>query len=57
MGDGSLPRYRNALAKARLLIIDDFGLAPIEPTIGYTQFYIVDPRMQAGSLIITSHLE
>ncbi|MEJ2793554.1 IS21-like element helper ATPase IstB [Iodobacter sp. LRB] len=56
MGDGSLPRYRSALAKVRLLIIDDFGLAPIEPTIGYTLLDIVDTRMQAGSLIITSQL-
>ncbi|CAM2978550.1 ATP-binding protein [Pseudomonas gessardii] len=42
------------LSKARLLILDDFGLAPVEPVVGYTLLDIVDSRMQTGSLIITS---
>lgn len=54
IGDSSLPRYRTALAKARLLILDDFGLSPVEPVVGYTLLDIVDSRMQTGSLIITS---
>ena len=54
IGDGSLPKYRTALSKAHLLILDDFGLAPVEPTVGYTLLDIVDQRMQTGSLIITS---
>lgn len=29
IGDGSLPKYRMALSKAHLLILDDFGLAPV----------------------------
>ena len=54
IGDGSLPKYRTALSKVHLLILDDFGLAPVEPTVGYTLLDIVDQRMQTGSLIITS---
>lgn len=54
IGDGSLPKYRAMLSKARLLILDDFGLAPVEPVVGYTLLDIVDSRMQTGSLIITS---
>lgn len=54
IGDGSLPKYRTMLSKARLLILDDFGLAPVEPVVGYTLLDIVDSRMQTGSLIITS---
>lgn len=54
IGDGSLPKYRAALSKVRLLILDDFGLAPVESTVGYTLLDIVDSRMQTGSLIITS---
>lgn len=54
IGDGSLPKYRTMLSKARLLILDDFGLAPVEPVVGYTLLDIVDSRMQSGSLIIIS---
>lgn len=54
IGDGSLPKYRTMLSKARLLILDDFGLAPVKPVVGYTLLDIVDSRMQTGSLIITS---
>jgi DNA replication protein DnaC len=54
IGDGSLPKYRAALSKVHLLILDDFGLAPVEPAIGYTLLDLVDQRMQTGSLIITS---
>lgn len=42
------------LSKARLLVLDDFGLAPVEPVVGYTLLDIVDNRIQTGSLIITS---
>lgn len=42
------------MSKVHLLILDDFGLAPVEPTVGYTLLDIVDQRMQTGSLIITS---
>lgn len=54
MGDGSLGKYRSALSKIRLLIIDDFGLAPVEQTVGFTLLDIVDQHSQTGSLIITS---
>lgn len=54
IGDGSLPKYRAMLSKARLLILDDFGLAPVEPVVGYTLLDIVDSRMQTGSLLIAS---
>ncbi|MHA7114885.1 ATP-binding protein [Pseudomonas promysalinigenes] len=42
------------MSKVHLLILDDFGLAPVEPTVGYTLLDIVDQRMQTASLIITS---
>lgn len=54
IGDGSLPKYRAALNKIDLLILDDFGLAPVKSAVGYTLLDIVDQRMQTGSLIITS---
>lgn len=54
LGDGSLPKYRAALSRTDLLILDDFGLAPVNRVVGCILLDIVDQRMQTGSLIITS---
>lgn len=52
--DGSLPRLRQQLCKINVLILDDLGLAPVIPVVGYTLLEIIDARSQTGSLIITS---
>ncbi len=55
-GDGTLQRYRNKLAKIDLLIIDDWALAPVTVIGRHELLELIDERMNAGSLIITSQL-
>ena len=51
-----MQRYRNKLAKIDLLIIDDWALAPVTPVGRHQLLELIDERMNAGSLIITSQL-
>jgi len=55
-GDGTLQRYRNKLTKFDLLIIDDWALAPVTAIGRHELLELIDERMNAGSLIITSQL-
>lgn len=54
MMDGSLPKLKAALIKPNLLILDDFGLGDISPSVAQVLLDVVDRRMRSGSLLITS---
>jgi len=54
--DGSLPQFYDRLAKTNLLIIDDFGLAPLNPEQGHDFLDIIDDRLERGSTVLTSQL-
>ena len=55
-GDGSLPKLRGQLAKAHLLILDDWALTPLTPNGRHDLLDLVDDRVGSGSLLITSQL-
>lgn len=53
-GDGSLPKLFKKIAKARLLVVDDWGMAKVEER-QYREFLeILDDRHGMGSTLITS---
>lgn len=54
--DGSLPKLRTRLAKARLLILDDWGVAPISDRGRQDLLEVIDDRVPGGSILITSQL-
>ncbi len=54
--DGSLPKLRTALAKARLLILDDWGVAPITDRGRQDLLEVIDDRVPGSSVLITSQL-
>ena len=54
--DGSLPALRTRLAKARLLILDDWGVAPISDRGRQNLLEVIDDRVPGGSVLITSQL-
>jgi DNA replication protein DnaC len=54
--DGSLPKMRARLAKPKLLILDDWGSAPITPIGRQDIFEIMEDRYPTASVIITSQL-
>ena len=52
--DGSLPNLLKKIAKARLLVVDDWGMAKIEER-QYREFLeLIDDRQGTGSTLITS---
>jgi DNA replication protein DnaC len=55
-GDGRYARLLKSLARAELLILDDWGLAPLTSEQGRDLLEIVDDRHGRGSTIITSQL-
>ena len=55
-GTGELFECRTDLRKRRLLILDDFGMAPLSARGRQDLFEVIDDRMYAGSTIITSQL-
>jgi DNA replication protein DnaC len=55
-GDGSLPKMRMQLSKAKLLILDDWGLSLLTNRNRQDLMEIVDDRTGGGSLAITSQL-
>ncbi len=55
-GDGTLPKLLNELAKTDLLVIDDFGLAPINAPESRDILEIIDDRYQRGSTIVSAQL-
>jgi DNA replication protein DnaC len=54
--DGSIAKLRTQLAKTELLILDDWGMAPVDGMGLHDLLEIVDDRIHNGSLIITSQL-
>ena len=55
-GDGRYGRLLKALARVELLILDDFGLAPLTPEQGRDLLEVLDDRHGRCSTIVTSQL-
>ena len=55
-GDGRYARLLKSLARVELLILDDWGLAPLTSEQGRDLLEIVDDRHGRGSTIVTSQL-
>lgn len=55
-GDGSLAKERAKIAKADLLILDDWALAPLTPYGRHELLELIDDRIGSGSILITSQL-
>lgn len=54
--DGSLPALRTKLAKAKLLILDDWGVSPIDARGRQNLLEVIDDRVPGGSVLVTSQL-
>ena len=54
--DGSYLKWLNQLAKTPLLILDDFGLVPLDHQMKLTLLQILEDRYGVGATIITSQL-
>ena len=55
-GDGSYNRILNDLKKPDLLILDDFGIAPLEPAACRDLLELVDERHGSKAILITAQL-
>lgn len=55
-GDGTYPKFLNTLAKTDLVILDDFGLAPLNAPESRDVLEIIDDRSQCRSTIITAQI-
>ncbi len=56
-GDGTYPHLLRRLAKAQVLILDDFGIEPLGPPQRKELLEVLDDRYKTSSTIITSQLE
>ncbi|MDO5684383.1 MAG: IS21-like element helper ATPase IstB [Propionibacteriaceae bacterium] len=54
--DGSMPALRSKLAKAPLLILDDWGVAPLNERGRQNLLELIDDRVPGGSVLVTSQL-
>ena len=54
--DGTYLRWINVIAKTPLLIIDDFGLQPLNHDMRLTLLQILEDRFAKGATIVTSQL-
>lgn len=54
--DGSLPRLRSGLAKYKLLVLDDWEMAPLNDLNRQDLLELIEERVESGSLIITTQL-
>lgn len=54
--DGSYLKWLNQIARTPLLILDDFGLQPLDHSIRLTLLQILEDRYAKGATIITSQL-
>ena len=54
--DGTYIRWLNNIAKTPLLIIDDFGLQPLNSEMRLTLLQILEDRFAKGATIVTSQL-
>src|SRR5207249_8128344 len=55
-GDGRYARLLKALARVDLLVLDDWGLAPLTSEQRRDLLEVIDDRHQRGSTIITSQV-
>ncbi len=55
-GDGSYPKFMKKLLKYELLILDDWGLAPLNPEEGREILDIIDDRSLSKSTLVASQL-
>lgn len=55
-GDGRYPRLLKSLGRVELLVLDDWGLAPLGPEARRDLLEIVDDRHQRAATLITSQL-
>jgi DNA replication protein DnaC len=55
-GDGRYPRLLKSLARVELLVLDDWGLAPLTSQQGRDLLDIVDDRHGRGSTIVASQV-
>ncbi len=55
-GDGSFGRTLQQLAKVEVLVLDDWGLAPLEENARHDLLEVIDDRATNGSTILTSQL-
>lgn len=54
--DGSLSKVRSQLARAKLLILDDWGIAPLSSIGRQDLLEVIDDRVNVTSVIITAQL-
>lgn len=54
--DGTYIRMMRKLERQAIVILDDFGLQPIDPLNSYILMELVEDRYNAGSMIITSQV-
>ncbi|MEM7418719.1 MAG: IS21-like element helper ATPase IstB [Pseudomonadota bacterium] len=54
--DGSLPKLRNQLAKFKLLVLDDWAMAPLNARNRQDLLELIEERIESGALIITTQL-
>src|SRR6516165_2485933 len=55
-GDGRYPRLLKSISRVELLVLDDWGLAPLTSQQGRDLLDIVDDRHGRGSTIVTSQI-
>ncbi len=55
-GDGSFGKRLAQLARLDVLILDDWGLTPLDPTARHDLLEVIDDRIQGRATIITSQL-
>lgn len=54
--DGSLIKWLNRIARAKLILLDDFGLQPLSHQVKLILLQILEDRYERGSVIICSQL-
>ncbi len=55
-GTGDFLKFREGLAKVRVLILDDIGLSPLTQEQSEDMMELIDDRYLSGSTIVTSQL-
>ena len=53
--DGSFDRRLNTYLRPDLLVLDDFGLHPLQPPGPEDLYEVIDGRYEAGSILLTSN--
>ncbi len=54
--DGTLERRLASYLRPDLLVLDDFGLKPLEPPYGPTDLFdVISERYERGSIVLTSN--